>query len=86
MELSSGRGKVLGLWHRESRHVLDADVQGVSIPHLDMMAGLAAEVADGNCIGLIENFSGLVLLRHRAKEALVCEANQRRNSKRKSGI
>ena len=31
VQLSSGRGTGLELRHRESRHVLEADVQGVSI-------------------------------------------------------
>ena len=50
--------RVLKLWHRGYRHVLDADVQGFfdNIPHSVIMAGLAAEVADGNILGLVEKF------------------------------
>jgi group II intron reverse transcriptase/maturase len=38
--------------------VLDADIKGFfdNIPHEVIMAGLAAEVADGNILGLVERF------------------------------
>jgi len=52
--------RVLELWHRGFRYLLDADVQGFfdNIPHSVIMAGLAAEVADGNILGLVEKFLG----------------------------
>lgn len=39
-------------------HVLDADIKGFfdNIPHKVIMDGLAAEVADGNILGLVERF------------------------------
>lgn len=50
--------RVLELWHRGYRHVLDADVQGFfdNIPHSVIMEGLSAVIADGNILGLIEKF------------------------------
>ena len=45
------------------------------------MAGLTVGAADGNFIGLIEYLgAGVMEAQHWAKEALVCEANQWRNS------
>jgi RNA-directed DNA polymerase len=50
--------RVLELWRCGCRHVLDADIKGFfdNIPHPVIMAGLAAEAADGNILGLVENF------------------------------
>jgi len=50
--------RVLELWHLGYLHVVDADIQGFfdNIPHSVIMAGLAAEIADGNMLGLIEKF------------------------------
>ena len=45
--------------HRQGhKFVLDADIQGFfdSIPHRVIMAGVAAEVADGNILRLVERF------------------------------
>src|SRR5712671_3114585 len=50
--------RVLELYQQGYRHVLDADIKGFfdNIPHEVIMAGVAAEVADGNILGLIERF------------------------------
>jgi len=50
--------KVLELHRQGHVHVLDADIKGFfdNIPHQVIMAGVAAEVADGNILGLIERF------------------------------
>jgi group II intron reverse transcriptase/maturase len=50
--------RVLELHRQEHVHVLDADIKGFfdNIPHEVIMAGVAAEVADGNILGLIERF------------------------------
>jgi RNA-directed DNA polymerase len=48
--------RVLELHRQGHTHVLDADIQGFfdNIPHTVIMAGLAAEVADGNILRLVE--------------------------------
>jgi RNA-directed DNA polymerase len=50
--------RVLELRRQGYSHVLDADIQGFfdNIPHDVIMAGVAAEVADGNILGLVERF------------------------------
>lgn len=50
--------RVLDLGRQGYRYVLDADIQGFfdNIPHAVIMAGLAAEVADGNILRLVERF------------------------------
>lgn len=50
--------RVLELHRQGYTHVLDADITGFfdNIPHEVIMAGLAAEVADGNILGLVERF------------------------------
>lgn len=50
--------RVLELHRQGHSHVLDADIKGFfdNIPHEVIMAGLAAEVADGNILGLVERF------------------------------
>lgn len=50
--------RVLEVWRQGCTHVLDADIKGFfdNIPHHVIMAGLAAEVADGNILRLIEKF------------------------------
>ena len=50
--------KVLELHQRGHTHVLDADIKGFfdNLPHQVIMAGVAAEVADGNILGLVERF------------------------------
>jgi RNA-directed DNA polymerase len=50
--------KVLELHRQGYVHVLDADIKGFfdNIPHTVIMAGVAAEVADGNILDLIERF------------------------------
>lgn len=50
--------RVLELHRQGHNHVLDADIKGFfdNIPHEVIMAGLAAEVADGNILGLVERF------------------------------
>ncbi len=50
--------RVLELRRQGYTHVLDADIQGFfdNIPHDVIMAGVAAEVADGNILGLVERF------------------------------
>jgi len=50
--------RVLELHRQGYTYVLDADIKGFfdNIPHTVVMAGLAAEVADGNILGLVERF------------------------------
>jgi len=50
--------RVLELHRQGHNQVLDADIKGFfdNIPHEVIMAGLAAEVADGNILGLVERF------------------------------
>ena len=50
--------RVLDLKGEGYKHVLDADISGFfdNIPHLVIMEGLAAEVADGNILTLVERF------------------------------
>jgi RNA-directed DNA polymerase len=50
--------RVLELHRQGHTHVLDADIKGFfdNIPHTVIMAGLTAEVADGNILDLIERF------------------------------
>ena len=50
--------RVLELQRQGYTHVLDADIQGFfdNIPHDVIMAGVVAEVADGNILGLVERF------------------------------
>jgi RNA-directed DNA polymerase len=50
--------RVLELHRQGHRYVLDADIQGFfdNIPFQVIMAGVAAEVADGNILDLIERF------------------------------
>ena len=50
--------KVLELHRQGYTHVLDADIKGFfdNIPHQVIMAGVAAEVADGNILDLVERF------------------------------
>jgi group II intron reverse transcriptase/maturase len=50
--------RVLELHRLGHTHVLDADISGFfdNIPHKVIMAGVAAEVADGNILGLVERF------------------------------
>ena len=50
--------RVLDLWRKGNKHVLDADIQGFfdNIPHSVIMTGLANVVADGNILGLVERF------------------------------
>lgn len=50
--------RVLELHRAGYTHVLDADIQGFfdNIPHAVIMQGLAAEVADGNILRLVERF------------------------------
>ena len=50
--------RVLELHRQGYSHVLDADIKGFfdNIPQSVIMAGLAAEVADGNILGLVERF------------------------------
>ena len=50
--------RVLELRRQGYIHVLDADIKGFfdNISHRVIMAGLSAEVADGNILGLIEKF------------------------------
>jgi len=49
---------VLELHRQGCVHVLDADIKGFfdNIPHTVIMAGVAAEVADGNILRLVERF------------------------------
>jgi RNA-directed DNA polymerase len=50
--------RVLELHRQGHVYVLDADIKGFfdNIPHEVIMAGVAAEVADGNILGLVERF------------------------------
>lgn len=50
--------RVLALHHQGVRVVLDADIQGFfdNIPHPVIMRAVAAEVADGNILDLVEGF------------------------------
>ena len=50
--------RLLELHRQGHTHVLDTDIQGFfdNIPHQVIMAGLAAEVADGNILTLVERF------------------------------
>lgn len=50
--------KVLELHQQGHTHVLDADIKGFfdNLPHAVIMAGVAAEVADGNILDLVERF------------------------------
>lgn len=50
--------RVLELHRQGNLHVLDADIKGFfdNIPHAVIMAGVAAEVADGNILDLLERF------------------------------
>jgi group II intron reverse transcriptase/maturase len=50
--------RVIELRRQGHTHVLDADIKGFfdNIPHEVIMAGVAAEVADGNILGLVERF------------------------------
>ena len=50
--------RVLELHRQGYTQVLDADIKGFfdNIPHAVIMAGVAAEVADGNILGLVERF------------------------------
>jgi len=50
--------RVLELHRQGFTHVLDADIKGFfdNIPHSIIMAGVAAEVADGNILGIVERF------------------------------
>jgi group II intron reverse transcriptase/maturase len=50
--------RVLELHRQGHVHVLDADIQGFfdNIPHQVIMTGVAAEVADGNILRLVERF------------------------------
>jgi group II intron reverse transcriptase/maturase len=50
--------RVLELHRQGHTHVLDADIKGFfdNIPHAVIMAGVAAEVADGNILQIVERF------------------------------
>jgi len=50
--------KVVALHRLGHTHVLDADIKGFfdNLPHSVIMTALAAEVADGNILGLVERF------------------------------
>jgi group II intron reverse transcriptase/maturase len=50
--------RVLQLHQQGYKYVLDADIKGFfdNIPHAVIMAGLAAEVADGNILRIVERF------------------------------
>jgi RNA-directed DNA polymerase len=50
--------RVVELHRQGYTYVLDADIKGFfdNIPHQVIMAGLAAEVADGNILGIVERF------------------------------
>jgi len=50
--------RVLQLHRQGYTYVLDADIKGFfdNIPHAVILAGVAAEVADGNILGLVERF------------------------------
>ena len=46
------------LWRLGYRHVVDADIKGFfdNIPHHVIMAAVAAEIADGNILRIVEAF------------------------------
>jgi group II intron reverse transcriptase/maturase len=50
--------RVLKIWRKRHRHVLDADISGFfdRIPHQVIMQGLTNVVADGNILTLVERF------------------------------
>jgi RNA-directed DNA polymerase len=50
--------RVIQLHRQGHTHVLDADIKGFfdNIPHAVIMAGVAAEVADGNILRIVERF------------------------------
>jgi RNA-directed DNA polymerase len=50
--------RVLELYQQRYTYVLDADIKGFfdNIPHEVIMAGVAAEVADGNILRIVEQF------------------------------
>ena len=50
--------RVIELQRQGYSHVLDADIKGFfdNIPHTVIMAGVAAEVADGNILRIVERF------------------------------
>lgn len=50
--------EVLALWRKGYQHVVDADIAGFfdAIPHRVIMDAVAAEVADGNVLRLVEKF------------------------------
>jgi RNA-directed DNA polymerase len=50
--------RVIELYRQGHKHVLDADIKGFfdNIPHEVIMAGVAAEVADGNILRIVERF------------------------------
>jgi group II intron reverse transcriptase/maturase len=50
--------RVMELWHQGYNYVLDADIKGFfdNLPHLVIMQALAAVVADGNILRLVEKF------------------------------
>jgi RNA-directed DNA polymerase len=50
--------RVIELHQQGCNHVLDADIKGFfdNIPHEVIMAGVAAEVADGNILRIVERF------------------------------
>lgn len=50
--------QLLMLWRSGYRHVVDADIKGFfdNIPHRVIMAAVAAEIADGNILRIIEAF------------------------------
>ena len=50
--------RVIELHQQGCNYVLDADIKGFfdNIPHQVIMAGLAAEVADGNILNIVERF------------------------------
>jgi group II intron reverse transcriptase/maturase len=51
--------KVLELHRQGYTHVLDADIKGFfdNLPHAVIMAGVRAEVADGNILNLVDRFA-----------------------------
>jgi len=50
--------RVIEFYRQGYKHVLDADIKGFfdNIPHAVIMAGVAAEVADGNILRIVERF------------------------------
>jgi group II intron reverse transcriptase/maturase len=50
--------RLLGVWRKGYRHVLDADISGFfdNIPHDVVMRGLRNVVADGNILNLVQKF------------------------------